>query len=172
MTANDMEERLQSHYALLSRTIEFTRMADTKALPVILLNIALIGALSARFDAVLEILREDIFGFQWIIALVLTLSWAGSVVTAIGVAAIVYIPKTPLTSCSLIYFEDIASMNRDSFKEESRQLDSATIEGPLLDQIFQVSQIASAKMRRVRAALFLTIPSTLLAIALLAWGSL
>ncbi len=166
-----MEERLQSHYALLARSIEFTRMADAKAAPVIFVNLALLGALSARFSPLLEILKVDAWGTVQVVVLALIVLWLCSVAAAIFVAARVYMPATPLTGSSLIYFEDIAKMSRDSYVANSVQLSAASIEQQLLDQAFRVSQIASAKMHRVKRAFILTIPSIFLAVVLLAFGS-
>ena len=42
-----MEERLKSHYESLARAIRFVRAADTKAAPVLGLQIALVGTLAA-----------------------------------------------------------------------------------------------------------------------------
>ena len=71
-----MEERLRSHYESLSRAIAFTRMADAKAGPVLLVQIALAGTLAARFEQILPV----IMGSAWDVHRVALLSgsvWSG-----------------------------------------------------------------------------------------------
>ena len=86
-------------------------------------------------------------------------------------AARVYMPMHPRTGESLIYFEDIAAMRRESFAKRAKEMSPNTIEEQLLSQIHIVSQIASAKMRRVRRAFWLSGPSFVLGLIILAWGS-
>ena len=52
------KERLRSHYESLSRVIRFTRWADTKAAPVLALQVALVGTLAARSDRLAATLLE------------------------------------------------------------------------------------------------------------------
>ena len=54
-----MEERLRSHYESLSRVIRFTRTADTKAAPVLALQVALLGGLTTRFEDLYAIIGPD-----------------------------------------------------------------------------------------------------------------
>ena len=91
---------------------------------------------------------------------------------AVFVAARVYMPMTPCTGRSLIYFEDISAISLESFIEQARQLDSQKIENQLLQQIHAVSQIASIKMQRVRRAFFLSVPVVVVWAVLIVWGSI
>ena len=87
-------------------------------------------------------------------------------------AACVFIPATPKTRQSLIYFEDIGAMELGQFAEKSSRMDADEIERQLLQQIHAVSRIASDKMRRVRWAFRLSIAAVVLWIVLMAWGSI
>lgn len=166
-----MEERLRSHYESLSRVIDFTKTADTKAAPVLLVQVALLGTLAARFDHLLPTLQKTGWGVDSAILGILLAVYGILVAASILTAVNVYLPRSPRTDGSLIYFEDISAMTLDSFRDKVSQLDSATIEDQLLDQIYRVSSIASAKMKRVRKAYYLSIPSLLLWLGLLAWSS-
>ena len=166
-----MEERLTSHYESLSRAIRFVRMADMKATPILALQVALVGTLAARFDKLLFILTKDSSDLEMAILLILLVLYAGLLITVVSLASLVYIPRNPKTGRSIIYFEDIADMRLDSFEEQAKQMSPEKIELQLLDQIHRVSQIVSTKMRYVRWAFILSLPSIVLWAALLAWGS-
>ena len=71
-------------------------------------------------------------------------------VAVVAFAALVYVPINPITGESLIYFEDIASMDYLLFESRAKDMSPEGIESQLLDQIHRVSRIASVKMRRVR----------------------
>lgn len=90
-----------------------------------------------------------------------------SVTTAVRV----YVPTHARTGASLIYFEDIAALRSETFAKRAGEMTPDVIEEQLLSQIHAVSQIASAKMRRVRFALWLCGPSLASGLTLLAWGS-
>ena len=62
-------------------------------------------------------------------------------------------------------------MRRDRFEERARRMTLEDVERQLLDQIYRVSQIASAKMRLVRRAFLLSVPSVVLWLALFVWSS-
>ncbi len=166
-----MEERLNSHYESLSRCIAFTRTADAKAAPVLALQIAVLGALAARFEKLIPALLVESWSFErallWVV-LGIYLVFMGA---AVAMAAWVYMPTHPRTGQSLIYFEDIAAMRSEEFVKRSKEMSSDMIEEQLLSQIHIVSQIASAKMRRVQWAFWLSMPSLALGLTLLAWGS-
>lgn len=81
-------------------------------------------------------------------------------------------PSTPRTGESLIYFEDVAKMPRGEFEEQSRDLDDKSIEGQLLQQIYQVSTIASTKMYRVRWSLRMAGIAVALWLVLLFWQAI
>jgi hypothetical protein len=166
-----MEERLNSHYEALSRSIEFTRTADAKAAPVLALQIAILGALAARFEKLIPALFADPWCFNngvlWVVLIAFVVFMFATVLTA----ARVYMPMHPRTGESLIYFEDIAAMRSEEFVKRSKEMSSNVIEEQLLSQIHIVSQIASAKMRRVRWAFWLSGPSLVLGLILLACGS-
>ena len=162
-----MEERLQSHYALLSRTIEFTRTADAKAMPVIFLNLAFIGAVSTRLSFLVEVLKGFAGCFECLAMTVLILYWLVATASALIFAAFVYIPKNPSAGGSLLYFEDIAAMDKDGFIDKSKNLKQESLEKELLTQIHIVSGIASTKMCRVKWAFYVSIVSTVLTLLIL-----
>ncbi len=166
-----MEERLNSHYESLSRCIAFTRTADAKAAPVLALQIAVLGALAARFEKLIPALLVESWSFErallWVV-LGIYLVFMGA---AVAMAAWVYMPTHPRTGQSLIYFEDIAAMQSEAFVKRAKEMSPDTIEEQLLSQVHVVSRIASAKMRRVRCAFLLSGPSLFLGLILLACGS-
>ena len=167
-----MEDRLKSHYESLDRAIGFTKSADTKAAPVLGLHIALVGTLAARFDILWAIITKSPSNLECILLISLLALYILLLILVVWKTVLVYIPMTPRTGNSLIYFEDIAAMNYEEFKAQSKDLRPEDIEPQLLDQIHIVSQIASTKMRRVRWAFWLTLPSIVLWLVLLAWGSI
>lgn len=167
-----MEERLQSHYESLTRSIAFTRSADAKAAPVLALQIAILGALAARFEKLIPALLVEPWCFERPFLWVTLGAYLVFMGAAAVVAARVYMPTHPHTGQSLIYFEDIAAMQSGAFMKRAKEMSPDTIEEQLLSQIHIVSQIASAKMRRVRRAFLLSGPSLLLGLILLAWGSI
>lgn len=166
-----MEERLKSHYESLSRCIAFTRAADAKAAPVLALQIAILGALAARFEKLIPVLLVESWCSERAVLWVVLLAYAGFMIATVFTAAWVYMPMHRRTGESLIYFEDIAAMQRQAFVKQSKEMSPDTIEEQLLSQIHIVSRIASAKMRRVRLAFLLSAPSLVLGLILLAWGS-
>ena len=166
-----MEERLTSHYDSLSRIVWSTRSTDTKAAPVLALQVALIGTLAARSENLFVILTDCPWSVHHIILTGVITVYLICVIFVVGIAFLVYLPISPLTRDSLIYFEDIAAIPYDQFRERARQLNSEEIENQLLAQIHRVSAIASIKMKRVRWSIVFTIPSCALWVVLLVWGS-
>ena len=166
-----MEERLNSHYDSLSRCIAFTKAADAKAAPVLALQIAILGALAARFEKLISALYADPWYFNNAVLWVVLIAFVGFMFATVVTAARVYMPIHPHTGQSLIYFEDIAAMRSEEFVKRSKEMSLDVIEEQLLSQIHTVSQIASAKMRWVRRAFWLSVPSLTLGLILLAWGS-
>lgn len=166
-----MEERLRSHYESLSRAIEFTRMADAKAGPVLLVQVALAGTLAARFERILPVIMGSAWDVSRVALLVCSLSYTVLLVAAVVVAVRVYMPSSPKTGKSLIYFEDVAALDFGTFRTRSLAASPEEIERQLLDQVYRVSQIASAKMSRVRWAIYLSVPAVLLWVILLVLGS-
>jgi len=166
-----MEERLSSHYESLSRAIAFTRAADAKAAPVLALQVAILGALAARFEKLFLALSVESWNFDEAVLWGVLIAYALCMIATVSVAALVYMPKHPRTGESLIYFEDIAAMPCELFTQRTREMSPDTIEEQLLSQIHTVSQIASLKMHRVRLAFWLSGPSLAFGLILLAWGS-
>ena len=167
-----LEERLRSHYESLERAIGFIRSADSKAAPVLALQVALVGTLATRSENLKAIIVATPWDAESVTIgglLCLYLLFVSAVVTK---AALVYLPNNPKTGRSLIYFEDIASLGVESFVAQAKSVDSDLIEEQLLDQIYRVSRIAAIKMRRVRCALLLSGPSSVLWIILLTWGTI
>ena len=166
-----MEERLNSHYESLSRSIAFTRAADAKAAPVLALQIAILGALAARFEKLIPALFAEPWCLEAAVLWVILGAYLVFMGAAVAMAARVYMPTHPRTGQSLIYFEDIAAIPSEVFVKWAKEMSPDTIEEQLLSQIHIVSRIASAKMRRVRRAFWLSGPSLVLGLILLAWGS-
>lgn len=166
-----LEERLKTHHESLSRAILFTRVADRKAAPILAIQIALIGTLAARSESLLSCIASDPGSPQSVILLLALFAYLVLFGAAVFVAAKVYMPMTPSTGTSLIYFEDIGSISEESFMEQARRLEPEEIENQLLQQIYVVSQIASIKMGRVRRAFFLSVPTSVLWVVLMVWGS-
>lgn len=166
-----MEERLRSHYESLARAIGFTRAADGKAAPALALQVALVGTVAARFERLAPIIGKGLWDAEAVALAVLLVTYAILVVVVVAFAASVYMPRNPKTGGSLIYFEDVAAVPLESFREQASSMDEGTIERGLLDQVHAVSCIARAKMRRVRWAYYLSIPTVALWVILLVWGS-
>ena len=167
-----MEERLTSHYESLSRVIRFTRTADRKAAPVLALQIALLGALATRFDKLQSIIIGGPRDVERVVLIVVLVAFAASLVTAGVLAAAVYIPRSPRTGKSTIFFEDIAAMEYPAFETAARNMSSDVIERQLIDQIYRVSQVASTKMKRVRWAIWSSAPAVVLGLILLWWSAI
>ena len=167
-----MEERLRSHYESLTRVIRFVRAADTKAAPVLALQIALVGTLAARSDRLQAILVKDPVEIESIILIALIVLYSLLLVSVVAFAALVYVPINPRAGESPIYFEDIAAMDYETFESRAKGMSAEVIESHLLDQVHRVSKIASVKMRRVRWAFLLSAPASALWLVLLAWGTI
>ncbi len=166
-----MEERLKSHYESLSRAIAFTRSTDTKAAPVLALQVAFVGTLAARFEGLAPILLKAPWGVEASVLAGLIGLYVLFLIGVIVLAVSVYLPTNPKTGRSLIYFEDVGAMPFEAFAEQAKQMRPEVMEHQLLDQIHTVSRIASTKMRKVRRACVLSVPSVVLWVILLAWGS-
>lgn len=167
-----MDERLRSHYESLQRAIEFIRQADAKATPLIIAQVALVGALATRVDKLSPIILQPHWGLGWSLLVVLIALYLAFLVAVIVSAGMVYFPRNPKSgSESLIYFEDIAAMPREKFAQRAVRMTPDDVEGQLIDQIHRVSEVVSVKMRRVRWAFILSAPATLLWLILLVWGS-
>ena len=95
-----MEERLRSHYESLSRTIDFTRMADAKAGPVLVVQFALAGTLAARFERVLPIVMGDVWDLSCVVLVVTMFCYATLLVAIVTIAVRVYMPISPKTGKS------------------------------------------------------------------------
>ena len=167
-----IDERLTSHYQLLSRTIDFTKAADAKAAPIVALHIALVGALTFRSVQLFSVLGQCPWDFERISLTAVSFLYVCVSICAIFVAGRVFFPKTPRNGSSLIYFEDIASMDFDEYQDRSENLNPHTIENELLQQTFQVSMIVSGKMRLVKLALGLSAVAVLFWISLMLYSSI
>ena len=166
-----MEERLKSHYESLSRAIWFIRSADMKAAPVLAVQLALIGTLATRFEKLTSIVATTPWDCEQIALSVLATLYALSVGGVVWFAIRVYVPVNPKTGKSLIYFEDIAAMEYETFQAKAKDMSAEEIERQLLDQVYRVSRITSVKMRRVRWAFWMSVPAVALWISLMAWAS-
>ena len=166
------DDRLKSHYESLARAIGFTKGADTKAAPVLALQVALVGTLAARTDRLQDILVEGEWSPERMLLIAAIVFYVVFLAAAVVVAIRVYVPVNPRTGKSLIYFEDIAAQDFASFEARAREMRPAMLEGQLLDQIHRVSKIASLKMQWVRCTLRLSVVSSALWLVLMAWGSM
>ncbi len=165
-----MEERTKSHYESLTRAIGFTRSADRKAAPVLALQIALAGTMAARLENLQPIFASD----ECVVRVLLWLAIGTYLIfsiAAVVMAAWVYIPRIPRSGRSLIYFEDIASMDAATYVARAKGMSIDMIEEQLLDQNHVVAKIASAKMRSVRWSFLMSGPSGILWLVLMVWGS-
>ncbi len=170
-----MEERLKTHHESLSRLVEFTKSADHKAAPILAVHIALGGTLAARFENLLALLEGLPSDVASILLAVLMVLYVGFTLTSFWMAVRVFFPITSPPSGhgdSLIYFEDIQAMSLEDFVERATQMDSDENERQLLQQIYAVSHVVSAKMNRVKWAFRLSIPSIILWAVLIAWGNI
>ena len=167
-----MEERFRSHYASLSRAIGFTKAADAKVGPVLALQVALAGTLAARMGGLWEILAGSSGSGSAVAVGILLVLYAVSLLASIVMSVVVYIPRNPRTGGSLIYFEDIAALSVEEFSQQSKRMDAEEIESHLLQQVHAVSHVASTKMKWARWAYIAGVPSVMLWVVLLAWGSI
>ena len=167
-----MEERLKSHYESLSRAISFTRVADTKAAPVIALHVALLAALASQTERLWPIFSQIQGSVESCILAALTVVYLLCALSAITLAANVYLPRHPKNNGSLIYFEDIAASPVESFVERAQQMDTDGMERQLLDQVHTTSKIASVKMRCVRWTYYLSAPAIVLWVVIFGWVSI
>ena len=167
-----MEERLRSHYETLSRLIRFTRTADAKAAPVLALQIALLGALATRSEELYHMMVSGPWDGERAAVIALSIVYGCLLAMVIGLAAWVYVPANARTGGSLIFFEDIAAMEWADFQSAARNMSHDLIERQLIHQIHVVSGVASAKMRHVRWAIILSLPSIAAWFALLTWSHL
>ena len=165
-----MEERLRSHYESLSRVIRFTRTADAKAGPILALQVAFLGALATRSGELYAIIVCGPWEVERMLMVGVTTAYGSLLIMVIWLAARVYLPINERTGESLIFFEDIAAMDFQAFQSQARNMSIDLIERQLIDQVYRVSLVASAKMRRVRQAIWLTLPSIGAWLTLLVWS--
>ena len=162
---------LSAHYESLARAIRFGRTSDAKAAPVLALHVALVGTLAARSDKLLAIIGPQPWSTEGYILIALIVLYAPLLLWIFALAGRVYVPINPKTGKSLIYFEDIASLDRKLFKCRAKGMSEEAIETDLVDQIHRISQIASDKMRYVRLAIHLSAPAVMLWLALFVWSA-
>ena len=136
------------------------------------LQVALVGTLASRVENLLPVVLQCSWDVQRAFLIALLASYACCVIATVAMGAKVYIPLNPRTGKSLIFFEDVAALSFESFQRQANQLTPAEIESQLLDQVHRVSQIASVKMRWVRWAFWVTVPSLILWLALIVWGAI
>ena len=163
-------ERLRCHYESLSRAITFVRSTDTKAAPLLAAQLALVGTLAAMSENLWAILGSPPWDAERILLVLLITAYGLIQLWAVTLAALVYMPMNPRTGASLIYFEDISSMEYEGFEERAMAMSPRMVEQQLLDQIHRISQIASTKMGKVRLAFQLSGVSGLMWVTLLIWG--
>lgn len=145
-----LDVRLRMHVATLDRTITFTRHADTKAAPLLALNATLAVATVAQTDQLHQALVADGVSLISALAWACLLSYAFLTVFSTVLAIRVFIPATPRTGNSIVYFEDIRAMGRDDFIYLGTRDPDDGLELDILTQIHAVSGIASRKFRWLR----------------------
>ena len=151
---------------------EYQRAADAKAAPVLALQVALAGALAARLGGLWTAVEANPGSAASIAIMVLMAVYGCLLISIFALMVLVYIPRNPGTGKALlIYFEDIAAIDFGEFERRAGDMSPDVIERQLIDQIHRVSRIVSVKMRRVRWAIWLSLPSILIWIVLIAWGS-
>ena len=136
------------------------------------LQLALLGALAARFDRLQAIIVGTSCEAERVALIIVLGTFGASLLFASGLAAAVYMPRHPRTGKSNIFFEDIATMEYPEFESVARNMSSDAIERQLIDQIYRVSLVASIKMKRVRWAIWSSAPAVVLGLILLAWSSI
>ena len=127
-------DRLRSHYASLDRAIGFTQAADAKAGPLLGLQVALAGVLATQWDGLQGALLDATGCVEKPALFVVGGLYAGLAAAAVFLALQVYMPVSPRTGKSLIYFEDVAAQDFASFLAQARTMQLALIEHQLLDQ--------------------------------------
>ena len=107
-----------------------------KAAPVLALQLALTGALASRVDRLVPIVATGPCGTERIALVVVGVAFLLCLAGAIWAAATVYVPRSPKTGQSFIFFEDIAAMEYSAFESKARNMNSVLIEQQLIDQIY------------------------------------
>ena len=136
------------------------------------LQIALLGALAARFDRLRSIIVGSSCDAERVALIIVLVAFVASLLIAVGLAAAVYMPRNQRTGASIIFFEDIAAMEYSAFESSANSMSNDVIEHQLIDQIYRVSQVASVKMKWVRWSIWSSVPTVVLGLGLLAWSSI
>ena len=164
------QERLPLHFNTLSRAVDFTKIADAKAAPLLAGHTAIVGVIATRAVALADIVRDS--NAESFAVCAVALCYIVLTLISAILAGRVFIPISPKIKKSLIYFEEISSYEYEKFRIASQELDWNKAESELLDQIYRVSRVASKKMFRVRWAYYTAGPATVLWATLLVWSSL
>lgn len=144
-----VDARLRLHVATLDRTITFTRHADTKAAPLLALQATLAAATVAQTRDISNLLGGSLTlhsGLSWLCLV----GYAALAAVSLLLAIRVFIPATPRTGGSIVYFEDIRGMPRDRFIEAGMEEPGEELVTDILTQIHVVSTIASRKFAWLR----------------------
>ena len=86
-------------------------------------------------------------------------------------AAWVYMPINAKTGDPLIFFEDVAAMEWSDFQSVAQNMNCDLIERQMPQQIHIVAGVASAKMRRARWPIIISLSATAVWFVLLAWSN-
>ena len=118
--------------------IGFTRTADAKAAPVLALQVALLGALATRFEELYRMIVSGPTDAERAAVIGLTIVYSLLLTAVIVLVALVYLPMNEKTGRSLIFFEDIATMEWGEFQSAAQTMSHDLIECQLLHQIYVV----------------------------------
>lgn len=149
----------------LERVIGFTRVADAKAAPLLALQASLAGLALGDVQGLKGVLSQGWADLESYFVWPAFVTYVLAAAASWGLAALVYVPRTPRDEGSLLYFEEIRRKTLPMFCKELNELDDEQLERQYLRQIHAVSRIASRKFNWVRWS-FIT--GTL---ALVAWAT-
>lgn len=170
--------RIDQHAKTLDRAVHLTQMADAKTAPVLALQATLAAVTVSQSNAVGQLLNPDQHSLALVIfaGFVLALYACTALLSCI-LGVLVYLPRAPRAGnverhdpVSLVYFDDIRRMSKDSFREKATAVAMDEFEQDILSQVHTVSGVAALKMAYVRLALFATIVCFLSWLPLVAWA--
>lgn len=141
-----------SHSQFVERTHDhlngYIKFADQKASLLLTAHIAFLGLYATVIES--NWLAEGVF-FKVTTTLMLLFSLASA-----ALAGWTVYPRTPETQQGLMLWNSINEKSIDQYKSEVRKLDDDKIVEELLDENYQLSNVAVAKYKSLRVALIFT----------------